>query len=255
MRSKQRGDIIGDFLGVAVGITILGALIYGLAHWLFDFSIAGAVGVVAPFILATAGFATLWWVLVLYFVIVSVFYDEDWLFLGLLFLGIPAGFWLIANGLPHVTLLGVGLYACYWLTTGVIWSFIKWMLKIGNLRTAIEETITTWPKSHEATRYGSLNVPKEWVVLEAHEKGDFLYNHLPSRLSSMLVKEDVLKLNLAPKLTKNKARVTQWIAYWPFSVLNYVFGRLLKDIINAIITKLSGVYDAVSRWMMRGLQV
>lgn len=51
---------------------------------------------------------------------------------------------------------------------------------------------------------------------------------------------------VAPNWTDNKLKITTWVIYWPLSGINYIFGRLITDLYNWIISKLGGVYQSIT---------
>jgi len=49
-----------------------------------------------------------------------------------------------------------------------------------------------------------------------------------------------------PEVLKNKRMITNWVVLWPFSVLRYVFGNLIADIVTWIIERFDRVYEAIT---------
>lgn len=54
------------------------------------------------------------------------------------------------------------------------------------------------------------------------------------------------KSNWIPKVSDNKERITTWIVFWPFSVIRYAIGNLLRDFFNGIIKIFTGWYDRIA---------
>jgi hypothetical protein len=54
---------------------------------------------------------------------------------------------------------------------------------------------------------------------------------------------------------ENKYRVTGWILYWPFSVVNYIFGKLLQDILDAIIKMFRSVYHGMADMVFKDIRI
>lgn len=58
-----------------------------------------------------------------------------------------------------------------------------------------------------------------------------------------------------PKASDNKRRIIAWIGYWPFSLLRFLLGDVVKRIATKIYQMLAKQYDAVSRRMFREFEV
>jgi hypothetical protein len=56
----------------------------------------------------------------------------------------------------------------------------------------------------------------------------------------------VFMLGHRPNLDENKERVFCWILLWPFSVLSYIFGDLLRDIANWVFERLRGTAQRIT---------
>lgn len=52
--------------------------------------------------------------------------------------------------------------------------------------------------------------------------------------------------SFVPKVNQWKESITSWILFWPFSILRYAFGTMLMDFMNAIVSRLKGLYDRIS---------
>lgn len=57
-----------------------------------------------------------------------------------------------------------------------------------------------------------------------------------------------------PKAKEHSARLVGWIAYWPWSVLKFVFGDMVVRISKRIYQLLSDRYEAVSRSVFSGTE-
>ena len=219
------------------------------AIWLFNLTIEAFVfaGFLAA-ILAFSNMALFWPAVFVFFVVVSIFYDDDWLWAGIFFFVLPVVLlFVLFNGVVIPPLSTLLLFSGGYLVVGFGWSFVKWLLTISKLRNQLEQTISTYKPEYLK--------PTNWSEVTSHDKGKYLYDRLNSKEKDLVKSADFWNFDFVPKLSNNKARVTRWIMYWPLSFLNYLFGRLLKDLIEAILNKLRGLYDAAARWMMGNLKV
>lgn len=55
-----------------------------------------------------------------------------------------------------------------------------------------------------------------------------------------------LKTQYMPDWTNNKARITAWTIWWPFSMLHYVIGRLVVDFIEWVQLQFGNIYKRIS---------
>lgn len=196
--------------------------------------------------LALAAFLSGWIglaVLVVYAFVIGALFEDDWWFRGLLFLAVPFG---VAYGLGLASLPGlteIGVYFGVYALVGVVWSFFKWILFCTDLKKLLKEKVSE---------------TKNWTSLSNEEKGKALWGAIVfSKFSPFIDRDAVVeKLNVAPHLGtwQNKAKVFNWIAYWPFSVINYIFDRLIRDLVDWVIESLKGIYNAIAANIMRGLQ-
>lgn len=100
-------------------------------------------------------------------------------------------------------------YLGIYVAIGIFWSFFKW------------------------GQFAKRSFKKYQEDLAYHMK------HSPS--STPPIQEDY-----RPYASKNKAQLTSWILWWPFSILRYILGNLVRDFFNLLITKLGGAYDRIT---------
>jgi hypothetical protein len=50
-----------------------------------------------------------------------------------------------------------------------------------------------------------------------------------------------------PQAFQNKAQISSWIIFWPFSIIRYAFVSLLSDVMNALINRLSVVFNRITK--------
>jgi len=235
--------------------------------------------VITAALLGFAAIATSFWIfplLIMYLFIVSIFFDDDWYFLGFFFLAIPlvliyfslreAGSFEMPSW--QTLIMSFGGYFVF----GTAWSLYKWRVFVKDLRKAVESIVSTvkptvWREVEKLVTLRNGETRKEtdrsrvnvaWPELKTEEKGEYLSEVLSSKFTEFLDKEKLKsELRLTPSIDhwKTKGKVFTWILYWPFSLVNYVFGRLIKDLIDSIIEQLKGVYNAIAAQVMKGLEV
>jgi hypothetical protein len=119
--------------------------------------------------------------------------------------------WLYEN--PGSALIVSAMYCAF----GVLWSLFKWRSRITSpdIQREMIEAKSRFNKEHpEAGPY------------------DYMSNYLfPSRALA----------------SKNKDRITSWIALWPFSVVMYFLGEVLARFFERIYDLISGAYERVTR--------
>lgn len=49
-----------------------------------------------------------------------------------------------------------------------------------------------------------------------------------------------------PEWFNNKVKLITWSVYWPFSVVNYAFGRLINDMYEWFINRLGNIYSKIA---------
>ena len=99
-----------------------------------------------------------------------------------------------------------------------VWSAYKWFLYvIKYTKDYNRDSELSWKHAYEEKR--------NKVTLEEYKASEASKMHLPS--SSNKIEE-----------------ISMWILFWELSMLSYVFSDLIKDIIS----KLGGIYNAISRY-------
>lgn len=99
-----------------------------------------------------------------------------------------------------------------YLGVGIIWSFFKWYRYVGYQWKEYQKKVKYW-------RDRDSSVPTELHVV----KGDF-----------------------QPVASENKEQLSSWILFWPFSIIRYAIGNLLRDVLNKITTFFGGIYDRIT---------
>jgi len=203
-------------------------------------------------------------VLLAYLFIISALFEDDWFFRGVLFLAVPVGIaiGIGAIGIPKWSQMG--WIALFYLMIGIGWSFFRWIIFVYDLKKIVQKLIsegkTTLTKVDGDIKY----IVKPWTELNKEQKVEILLDELSAKDYSGYRFKDHLEdtqirsnLNITPNISnwRAKVRVASWIMYWPFSVLNYAYNRLLKDLVDFIIEKMKGIYNLLAANIMKGLQI
>jgi hypothetical protein len=117
--------------------------------------------------------------------------------------------WLSLKSNITGLLMWLGIY----LIVGIVWSFFKWYKIV----------------KHAKAKY--LKAQREYQKTIKDGNSHIPFNKM---------------LTFLPKVNEWKASITSWILFWPFSTLRYAFGTMLIDFMDAIISRLKGLYDSIT---------
>ena len=92
---------------------------------------------------------------------------------------------------------------------GIIWSFVKWWLRVTEKAQECQEAMDKFLMEHKASNFKSA-VPFD--LQQSKRSGKNLREEWESQLS---IRNDLKK----PIATENKERISVWIIYWPFSLI------------------------------------
>jgi hypothetical protein len=110
--------------------------------------------------------------------------------------------------------IDVLMYALIYLVVGAAWSVFKWWLYVRKAADNLREIIV---------EYNALTEPKPvWT------------NYL-TRYREM------------PKVSDNKSKIIDWIAFWWFSVIQTFFGEWMHEIFTAVYRMFYNMYDAIAK--------
>ncbi len=193
-------------------------------------------------------------ILGLYILVICILFEETWLVRGPIFLLIPLG---IAMGLGVVGVPDWTTALAFiigYILIGGGWSVFKWFRFCSKLKEIIEKYVAS------GTDQGYRTI--EWNQLTTAEKGSALWTFLDRKylsnrlcISDFFDKDDVLRLQLSPVIGKNKARVFSWILNWPFSVVEYIFDKLLKDLVDLMVELLKSTYARIGKLVFSNIKV
>lgn len=143
------------------------------------------------------------------------------------------------------TLTSIGLYILSFLVIGTLWSVWKFILLV---RRVGREIIEGLPKARkwideqhpENRENGSYSKRVGSRLLQSNDFLGGLYGF------DDFIKEDgSISFNI--KARNIKGRIFGWILFWPFSMINYIFGSLVKDLIDGIINAMNNIYVGIAK--------
>lgn len=127
------------------------------------------------------------------------------------------------------------LYVLVYLATGVVWSFIKWFSFLMQFREKFREHRDSWYSAHK------LNLTDE-LTPEQRKDLDESFRYQSFNGNALLVK---------PKATRNKRRITAWMAYWPFSVVGTVINDPIRRLFKFLFNSFKALYQKIADHVFR----
>jgi hypothetical protein len=135
------------------------------------------------------------------------------------------------------TLLYVGAYV----GVGVGWSFVKWFSYLMSFRDAFHEQKDAFCLKNGLD--SKVQVPED--KMEAFER------HLASNVGWSTAHRGQLLSMERPRASKNKARITAWASFWPFSVVGTVLNDPIRRLFNFLFNQFKALYQKMSDWVFR----
>lgn len=189
-------------------------------------------------VLGSLGF----WVLVSIFFLLEVIWVSceryGWATFMLIVFGI-AGYFSLGNTVRllfinnwHMLLIFAGSY----IVAGVIWAFVRWYLYCAK-RSRIYETCrdiyyTNNGIAAETSVKSLPNDQRETLISQINRKldGDSIYS----------IKD------IVPNASQNKSRITAWMTWWVFDLINTVLHDMIHDLIDAIYHNIKNMMQQVA---------
>lgn len=135
------------------------------------------------------------------------------------------------------TLAYVGGY----LAVGVIWSFAKWFSYLMSFRDTFREQKDAFIKSRGLNP--EIGVPPNLQDEFRKFVSDNVGWTNPHRSQLTLLER--------PRATKNKARITAWASFWPFSFVGTLLNDPVRRLINFLFNQFKALYQRMSDWIFR----
>lgn len=144
--------------------------------------------------------------------------------------------WVVQNGV--FTLVYVAAY----LAVGVGWSFVKWFSYLMGFR-------DTFREQKEAFCLKNGLDPKA-PITDEKVLSDFDH-HLSSNVSWGERHRGQLLSRERPRAAKSKARITAWMAFWPFSVVGTVLNDPVRRLFNFLYSQFKALYQKMADFVFR----
>lgn len=156
--------------------------------------------------------------------------------------GIPL--WNLAK--EHVAFVGLG--ALGFVALGVTWSMFKYRKFAVSCKEQIRKLGERFCAKHELDPKvvitdvdGQLNFNFERQY--SRDWNAFFTTESRGRLCSSGATAD----EPGVKFQNNKERITLWFLFWPMSVLRYVVGDMLAELLDTIIMSMKGIYEKIGK--------
>jgi hypothetical protein len=172
-------------------------------------------------------------------------YEGPLVLLGGLFLLV----WFLAGDMKQ-TVSGITLdalwYAGAYVAIGLVWCWPKWILLLNKCRIAYLDELVDFRHAHSIPANEPL--PKKlwesWRNQIGHED---VFCEIGLKFDTETGKV------VPPTAYQNKAAITSWAILWPWSMLESLLGDVFKQIVDFVCRLYRRTFDAISRWMFRGL--
>lgn len=123
------------------------------------------------------------------------------------------------------------LYVLGYFLIGVIWSFIKWWVKVNKAAQKYKETWEAFIKDYKPR---NSTVPKEHQNYINRQKQEW-----ESQISG---RRDITK----PIASQYKEKISVWIIYWPFSLFWSFLHDFVKNMVEFFVLKFQKFYQKIS---------
>jgi len=138
------------------------------------------------------------------------------------------------------TLVYVGAYV----VVGIVWSFVKWFSYLMSFRDAFRQQKEAFFKSKGMG--GLLSTAPVPTELQAEFKEFVQHNaRWTSEHRNQLFDME------RPRASKNKARITAWASFWPFSFVGTLLNDPVRRLFNLLFNWFKALYQQMSDWVFR----
>lgn len=132
------------------------------------------------------------------------------------------------------------VYAAAYVGVGVGWSFVKWFSYLMSFRDAFREQKEAFCKKNGLDVAAPIPEDKMPAFDQHLSHVSWKSNHR----SQLLSRE-------RPRASKNKARITAWAAFWPFSFLGTLLNDPVRRLFNLLFNWFKALYQQMSDWVFR----
>lgn len=148
----------------------------------------------------------------------------------------------ITTGYNWAWIIG-GYLAC-----GVVWGFIKWWVFVTDRLDKYEDVKLEWLANKGVE--GKTVPPalrEQWMAYLA-DNTDFAHWH--PRYAPAEDERTVI-LTVKPSAARHKWRITNWMAYWPWSLIWTFFADIVKRVFSRLQRYCARMMDAISAWVFK----
>ena len=131
------------------------------------------------------------------------------------------------------------LYVLGYFLIGVIWSFIKWWVKVNKAAQKYKDTWKAFKKDYDTQSR------------VAKENKRYIEEQKKNWDSHIIGKKDIEK----PIASKCKEKISVWIIYWPFSLLWSFLHDFVKDVVEFFVLKFHQFYQKISDTAYKKVEV
>jgi hypothetical protein len=163
---------------------------------------------------------------------------------GLIFL---SGMFIHTNPLETLSIGQIVGWIAIYFISGTAWSFIKWYMKLINVRDKFKEVKEQVSKSLIVSPEIFIdieNLSKEDKGLNRQYWNAILHSFNTHADAAMTFKEGASKVK--PLASKHKESIIKWIMFWPFSAVWTMIDDPLYKLGNFIFSKFKQVYQNLS---------
>lgn len=156
-------------------------------------------------------------------------------------------------------LVGTGGYV----VIGVVWSFVKWFSFLMGFRDTYREEKEKFFEFKKMPTNSNLDAALEEEFLkglsnEGRYNGRYLEDEKGNKIASAprwysdvnTYKSN--SLNVKPRAAKNKARITSWGAFWPFSMVGTIINDPIRRLWNFLWGQLKALYQRMADRLLAG---
>jgi hypothetical protein len=119
---------------------------------------------------------------------------------------------------------------------GIIWSFVKWWLRVTERAQECQEAMDKFLREHKASNFKSA-IPLD--LQQSKKSGRNLRDEWESQLS---IRYDLKK----PIATENKERISVWIIYWPFSLIWSLIHDFIQRLWEQFVIRFQKFYQGIA---------
>ncbi len=135
------------------------------------------------------------------------------------------------------TLVYVGAY----LAIGIAWSFAKWFSYLMSFRDTFRTQKEAFIKSKGLNPDAQVPVEMQEELKKFIQDNVGWGNQHRTQLYSME----------RPRASKNKARITAWASFWPFSFVGTFLNDPVRRLFNFLFNQFKALYQRMSDWVFR----